>query len=232
MSNVSTGDALQVIQTFEPEARQGYAPWLGFHNFDHVLREIPYLVKQWAICDTYGIEVDKVETGVAWLRHDYEFGVPGDSGFDSKEARSETLTREELRRKGWAAERIAKVSSPILATALDSDITCVNDLVVVRTDLNNIWGMYPFMARTALVLRREEERMSGKLMTFETLQEKVEDRLGRYLDRDMALTDDERSPDGGDSLPNKTGKANLRRFLNETPESLAEIVRMHVESIR
>ena len=231
MTTPNIAETLEFVAPYTERALADHADWLNYHHGGHITGGLPYLALQWALCEAYDIPVDRIETGVAWVNHDRGFGEKSHSGFGSKEARSAYMIARDLDQEGWGQARIQKVTRPIMATWLEGEITDTNDLIVVRTDIHNIWEDYRPMARAALDLRREEEKMCEQPMTFDDLKQKVEYRLGeKYLSRDMALTPQERLSNGN-SLPNVLGLQNVQRFLNETPESLSQILNIPPEQI-
>jgi hypothetical protein len=219
----------EFLDTLVPLSKAGLKhPGLRFHTYgNHIMPSMQFLEGQWEWYEAHGVKLNHRATGAAVLLHDDGIAEPLDQEqHSSKEARTEEEVSPLLAEHGMEVDELDITSSGILVTNFEAKL-CLrfpNDIVVVQADLHNTAGHYYDMAGNAHKIHKEDENLEDRHIPFDEHKQRVEYVLGKYFDRDMAIIEEDRLSGDGECWINFAGRQNLRRYLNETPESLGALL--------
>ncbi|HSX48165.1 MAG TPA: hypothetical protein VLF41_01510 [Candidatus Nanoarchaeia archaeon] len=163
-----------------------YDPSLAYHNFDHVesaLREAEL------ICQSYhrhGLPIDDKIVMLALLFHDAGYHEDHASkGFDSKEAYSAHLAKQQLAKLGLDDQLISSITQAIMSTHKDAVAVTNEDKVVRLADVANIAGDYQQFITNTRKLKLEFESMNHRTMSWEDWKQFNLAILECYLKQDL-----------------------------------------------
>jgi hypothetical protein len=239
MEFVQMSEAVQddraTLELFAEAIRPFYEPRLPYHNWDeHVAGSIDTL---WAICDEAeaerGIHIDRLKAGIAWLGHDagYAHDLISPQAWEpygSKEGYSAHITGGILRSFGMEEDFISDVQSIIVCgTKLDEEPDTNEAIADRMTDLANIAGSYRGFIVNSFKLM-EEDKIYGRERSLKEFKEITRFVLTKYLSIDF-LPVDEPHEASGSSCFVVDARANIERFMGDTPEQLLRELGSHAK---
>ena len=166
-----------------------YSPKMPYHNFGHaftVMQEGEAIVER---CRSENVPIDEEVVYYSLLFHDAGFHEDEVAlGFESKEAYSAYLAKEELTKLGIAEETIKKVEAAILSTHCDAECYSNEDKAVRAADLSGLAADYEVFKKNNLDLKKEFEILSGKTVDWDIWRKNATERVELFLRAEIKLT--------------------------------------------
>lgn len=203
-----------------------YSPALPYHNFGHAKNIVAEIMAIADRCKSEGVELNRHVAYFAALFHDAGYHLDHlKEGYETKEALSAALAKQELTKAGISKEISTQVSDTILATHPDAVFSTNEQKALRAADLAGLAKNYEMFVRNTVLLKREYELMHKTKITWESWKANAAKLINFYLSQDIRLTS-RHDNEKGESTFHLKARENLQRLL-DTPvarlEALDEI---------